>query len=72
MLGKWDLGFLDMQTHSINQGEGDANPLSSENFGILRFRRQVFNENSYIGGILTSRVGTDGSYNTAYGVDGIF
>jgi len=72
MIGKWDLGFLDMQTHAVNQGAGESNPLSSENFGILRFRRQVINENSYIGGIFTSRVGRDGSYNTAYGVDGIF
>jgi hypothetical protein len=72
MIGKWDLGFLDMQTHSVNQGEGEQNALSSENFGILRLRRQVINENSYVGGILTSRIGTDGTYNTAYGMDGIF
>ena len=72
MVGKWDIGFLDMQTHAVNQGEGDINALTSENFGIMRLRRQVINENSYVGGILTSRVGTDGSYNTAYGMDGIF
>jgi len=72
MAGKWDLGFMDMQTQAINQGEGNANPLASENFGILRLRRQVINENSYVGGIFTSRLGTDGTYNTAYGVDGIF
>jgi hypothetical protein len=72
MIGKWDIGFFDMQTHAVNQSEGDINPLASENFGILRLRRQVINENSYVGGILTSRFGTDGSYNTAYGVDGIF
>ena len=72
MIGKWDVGFLDMQTHAVNQGEGESNPLASENFGILRLRRQVINENSYVGGIVTSRVGTDGTYNTAYGMDGIF
>jgi len=72
MVGKWDIGFLDMQTHAVIQGEGDINALTSENFGIMRLRRQVINENSYVGGILTSRVGTDGSYNTAYGIDGIF
>lgn len=72
MIGKWDIGFLDMQTHAVNQGGGNINALASENFGILRLRRQVINENSYVGGILTSRIGTDGSYNTAYGVDGIF
>jgi len=72
MAGKWDLGFLDMQTKAINQEVGSVNALPSENFGIFRLRRQVINESSYIGGIVTSRIGTDGSYNTAYGVDGIF
>jgi len=72
MIGKWDMGFLDLQTQAINQGSGATNALTSENFGILRLRRQVINENSYVGGIMTSRVGMDGSYNTAYGMDGIF
>ncbi|MBK7628957.1 MAG: carbohydrate binding family 9 domain-containing protein [Bacteroidales bacterium] len=70
MAGKWDIGFLDMQTQPIN--EGTWSELTSENFGILRLRRQVINENSYVGGILTSRIGTNGTYNTAYGADGIF
>jgi len=64
-VGKWDLGMLDMQTE-------DLSDLPSENFGVLRMRRQVFNPYTYVGGIITSRAGTDGSYNTAYGVDGIF
>lgn len=64
-LGNWDVGFLDMQTASFEDQP-------SENFGVLRMRRQVINENSYVGGILTSRVGWDGSYNYAYGIDGIF
>ena len=72
MIGKWDIGFLDMQTQAINQSEGSANALASENFGILRLRRQVINENSYVGGIVTNRLGSDGTYNTAYGMDGIF
>jgi hypothetical protein len=72
MAGKWDIGFLDMQTQAINQEAGAADALSSENFGILRLRRQVINESSYLGGILTSRIGAGGSYNTAYGMDGIF
>jgi hypothetical protein len=72
MAGKWDIGFLDMQTQAINQEAGAPDALASENFGILRLRRQLVNENSYVGGIVTSRIGTDGSYNTAYGLDGIF
>jgi len=72
MAGKWDMGFLDMQTQAVNLSDTSGNDLASQNFGILRLRRQVINENTYIGGILTSRIGTDGSYNTAYGLDGIF
>lgn len=63
--GKWDLGFLDMQTRQVAG-------LSSENMGVLRMRRQVLNQNSYVGLMTTSRVGLDGSYNLAYGLDGIF
>jgi hypothetical protein len=61
---KWDMGFLDMQT-------APSSTIPSENFGVARVRRQVFNQNSYVGGIMTSRIGTDGSYNLAYGLDGI-
>jgi hypothetical protein len=70
--GKWDIGFLDMQTHSFKHPDDSTKDLSGENFGVLRLRRQVFNANSYAGGIITSRIGTDGSYNVAYGLDGIF
>ena len=59
----WDVGILDMQT-----AERDSVP--SENFGVLRLRRQVINPYSYAGAMVTSRMGTDGSYNLAYGLDG--
>lgn len=72
MAGKWDLGFMDMQTQGITPEDIQLISLSSENFGIFRARRQVINENSYVGGIFTSRIGTDGTYNTAYGIDGMF
>ena len=64
-LGPWDLGFLDMQTAPLHEES-----LASENFGVFRARRRVFNPYSYVGGIITSRLGTDGSYNTVYGLDG--
>lgn len=64
-IGGWDIGFLDLHT-------ANSDSLPSENFGVLRLRRQTFNENSYVGGMVTSRVGNDGSYNYAYGLDGIF
>ncbi len=64
-VGEWDLGFLNMQTAPLDT-------VPSENFGVLRARRRVFNPYSYVGSILTTRLGMDGSYNTAYGLDGIF
>jgi len=64
-INKWDVGILDMQT----AGHLDT---PSENFGVARLRRQVINPNSYVGGIMTSRIGVDGTYNVAYGLDGIF
>ncbi|HLN21596.1 MAG TPA: DUF5916 domain-containing protein [Bacteroidales bacterium] len=71
---KWEMGILDMQTgplySSSNNNRELINP--SENFGVARIRKQVINGNSYIGAIMTSRIGTDGSYNIAYGLDGIF
>jgi hypothetical protein len=64
-MGAWEVGLLDMQTAA--QGE-----LPSENFGVLRLRRNVFNPNSFAGAMWTSRIGTDGRYNLAYGLDGTF
>lgn len=63
--GKWDVGILDMQTASYEENPG-------ENFGVIRSKRTVFNPNSYVGGMVTSRLGTDGTYNVAYGLDGQF
>ncbi|MFQ5569319.1 MAG: DUF5916 domain-containing protein, partial [Rhodothermales bacterium] len=53
-LGNWDVGLIDMQT-------ARSTALPSENFGIFRARRQVLNPYSYAGGIITSRLGDDGS-----------
>ncbi|MGK7389264.1 MAG: DUF5916 domain-containing protein [Candidatus Cyclobacteriaceae bacterium M2_1C_046] len=63
-VGNNDIGFLNMQSQ-----ETDAVP--SENYGVFRFRRKVSQTNSYVGGMMTSRIGTDGEYNMGYGVDGI-
>ncbi len=43
-VGKCDVGLMDMQT-----AEHESTP--GENFGVLRMRRQVINQNSYVGGI---------------------
>jgi len=76
-VGKWDVGFLNMQTaaaHGYSEIHDlqDSVLLASENFGVLRARRQVFNENSNIGTMMTSRISIDGNYNIGYGIDGIF
>ena len=44
---------------------------SSENFGVLRLRRQMRDGLSRLGGMLTSRLGRNGNYNLAFGLDGI-
>jgi hypothetical protein len=64
-IGKWDMGFMDMQTEEHEETPG-------ENFGVLRMRRQVINPNTYVGGIFTSRIGMTGDQNLGYGLDGIF
>lgn len=62
-IGAWDTGFLTMQTAPVEDKK-------SENFGVLRIRRRVFNPYSYVGGIVTSRITAAGDYNRAYGFDG--
>lgn len=74
-VGKWEMGFLDMQTAALMKKNSSGvveEILPSENFGVLRFRRQVINENSFVGSMLTGRIGVNGNYNLAYGLDGIF
>jgi hypothetical protein len=61
-VGSWDVGLLNMQTERTSD-------LPSENFGVLRLRRQVLNEHSTLGAIVTSRRGGDGSSNIVYGLD---
>ena len=60
--GNWDFGFLNMHTHDNDVQKG-------ENFTVLRGKSQIFNAKSDAGFIITNRIGLDGSYNTAYGLD---
>ena len=66
-VGPWDVGFLNMQTEKFED-------LLSENFNVLQLRKQInsINPNSYVGGMVTSRLGNKDSWNIAYGIDGIF
>ncbi len=63
-LGGADVGFLDLQT------AGELGQ-PSENFGVVRLKQQVLNENSTVGGMVTTRLGDDGSYNVAAGGDAV-
>ncbi|MDF1576385.1 MAG: DUF5916 domain-containing protein [Bacteroidales bacterium] len=63
-INNWDLGLLNLQTASLDE-------LPSENIGVFRVKKRVLNAYSYLGGMLTSRIGVDGSYNVAYGIDGV-
>ncbi len=62
-IGKFDIGFINMQTAKY------ATELPSENFSVLRFKRSVINPYSYTGGIFTSRIGANGNLNFTYGMD---
>lgn len=62
--GEWDIGLLDMQTAA-------SVATNSENTGVVRVRRRVLNQNSYVGGMFTSRIGTDGARSFAGGADAI-
>ena len=63
-INNWDIGLLNLQTASFED-------LPSENFGAFRVKKRVFNEYSYMGGMLTTRLGVDGTYNIGYGLDGV-
>ena len=66
-VGRWagtDFGFLSMQTAP----HGD---LSSENVGVFRLRQQVIDDFSSVGAMLTTRLGSSGRNNTAYGLDAV-
>ena len=64
-VGEWDVGIMNLQT-------AESETLPSENLGVARLRRRVLNPNSYVGGILTSRLGSGGRRNIVYGTDAIF
>jgi hypothetical protein len=63
-INTWDIGLLNLQTASFDE-------LPSENFGVFRVKKRVFNEYSYLGGMFTSRLGVDGTYNIGYGLDAV-
>jgi hypothetical protein len=65
-MGRWHLGFLEMQTA---QSEIEDEPIASENIGVLRIKREVKNDGSFIGGMFTSRTDFVGNYNVVTALD---
>ncbi|MDH5380643.1 MAG: DUF5916 domain-containing protein, partial [Cyclobacteriaceae bacterium] len=61
----WDVGFLDMQTAKADQQ-------LSTNYGVFRLRKQISDNNSYAGVMVTNRVDTDGNYSSSVGTDLIY
>ncbi len=64
-VGGMDFGLLDMQT-------ADQKGIPSTNYGVIRARKQVINPFSYVGGMVTNKIATNGNYNTNVGADGVF
>jgi len=61
--GQWDIGALTMQT------AGDRDD-ATENVGVARVSRRVFNPHSFLGVIATTRLDGDGRSNIALALDG--
>ncbi len=63
--GNVDFGVLSMQSKSTTD-------FDSENYGVIRFRKDLLNDNSYLGGMLTTVASKGGAYNLGYGIDALF
>jgi len=73
--GKFDLGFMDMQTTKADYIDEDTDSLmivESTNHGLFRIRKQVFNQTSYAGGMITSQIDVNGNYNINTAIDLIY
>ena len=73
-IGKYDIGFMDMQTaeHDFIDDDDSLVQVASTNHGVLRLRKQVFNQTSYVGGMVTSQIDVHGNYNINTAVDLIY
>lgn len=64
-IGDLDVGLINIATRDDQWG-------LKSNSSVLRFRKKVYNSNSYIGFIGTNKTDFDGQYNSVYGLDGTF
>lgn len=65
-IGNWHIGLLEVQTA---QSEIEDESIASENIGVLRIKREVKNDGSFIGGMFTSRADLRGHYNIVTALD---
>jgi hypothetical protein len=63
--GAWDVGLLDMQVAGTEGSTG-------ENDGVLRVKRDILGNGSTVGGMVTTRVRSDGRTALAVGADATF
>jgi hypothetical protein len=64
--GDWQFGLLEMHT-AVSEIDGQST--ASENFGVLRIKREVKNDGSFVGGMFTSRADFSGHYNLVAAFD---
>jgi hypothetical protein len=64
----FQFGFLDLQTSGIDEFEIDP-----QHFTVLRLRKEVWGNGSFVGGIITNRISTHGGSfnNQTLGVDAV-
>jgi hypothetical protein len=67
-VGKTDIGFINMATASTNIN--DSIRIGAENFTVLRTRNKVWNQSSYIGTMLTTKINRQNT-NIAAGADAV-
>ncbi|MCX7906694.1 MAG: carbohydrate binding family 9 domain-containing protein [Bacteroidetes bacterium] len=68
-VGDWEIGLIEMQTGAVRKAELNV---GSRNFGVLRLKRRVWNENSFLGLLWTSRLDLDSrSWDATYALDGL-
>jgi hypothetical protein len=63
---------MDMQTLKHDYVDDDTDSIvtvNSTNHGVLRLRKQVFNQTSYAGGMVTSQIDAEGNYNINTSLD---
>lgn len=63
-----DIGILNMQSAPISLQNGDEQP--SENFGVVRLRQKVLNDQSFVGAMFTNRIHRN-RQNYAFGLDAL-